>query len=158
MVSQALMTSTHSEWYTPPWLLERVAAFLGTDYLDPCPASQGKPASDGLMGLWQGRVYCNPPYGRSIGMWTRKALTDPIEEAILLVPARTDTRWFQPLLSHTVCFVRGRLHFSGSDTGAPFPSALVYIGPRPDVFTRAFADLGPITQRRLARPDAPGRE
>ena len=147
---RALMSSASPEWYTPQWLHARALEFLGGEVYDPC----AKPAetapvglaerANGLTTTWRGRVFCNPPYGRGIGAWVRKALTEPLDEAILLTPARTDAKWFQPLFDHTILFVRGRLHFSEGGR-ATFPSALVYIGPRREAFAVAFADLGRVT-------------
>lgn len=141
------------EWYTPPWLLERIAGFLGADYYDPCPARNGRPLDrNGLAEHWEGSVYCNPPYGRAIVPWIRKAMLEPVDEIILLVPAHTDTRWFAPLLGHTLCFIRGRVDFRRPDTHngaawpAPHASALVYRGPRPLMFADAFTDVGSIMQ------------
>lgn len=57
------------------------------------------PETDGLTAPWNiggGSVFCNPPYGRALGAWVRKAY----EEAqagttvVLLIPARTDTAYF----------------------------------------------------------------
>lgn len=48
----------------------------------------------------------------------------------------------QPLLHHPICFVAGRLHFSGATSGAPFPSALVYLGWASAMFAREFARWG----------------
>lgn len=143
--NRALFTDMSPEWYTPSDLLAEVRAFLGADYFDPCPASGGRLRSNGLSVSWAGeRVYCNPPYGRAISAWIRKALTEPVAEVILLVPARTDTAWFQALFQHTICFLRGRLRFSGAVSGAPFPSALVYRGPRFQAFAAAFGHRGPV--------------
>jgi predicted nucleic acid-binding Zn ribbon protein len=53
---------------------------------------------------------------------------------VLLVPARTDTRWFHDWVANKakVTFLRGRLRFGGADTSAPFPSMLsVYSPERP---------------------------
>lgn len=140
------------EWYTPPWIIERVSALLGADYFDPCPAREGAPISvNGLDITWRGRVFCNPPYGRGIAPWVRKAVTEPVDELVLLVPASTDTSWFQPLFSHTLCFIAGRLYFhkpGGKDrpgeTRTPHASVLVYRGERIEQFADTFADAGTI--------------
>jgi site-specific DNA-methyltransferase (adenine-specific) len=74
-----------------------------------------------------GAVWLNPPYGRTIGRWMRKAHDESQKglTVVCLVPSRTDTAWFQDFaLTHEVRFVRSRLHFSGSDR-APSPSAVV---------------------------------
>lgn len=146
----ALLSSASPEWYTPQWLHARALAFLGGEVYDPCakpetsmPAGLAERAN-GLAAPWSGRVFLNPPYGRGINAWIRKALTEPLDEAILLIPARTDTAWFQPLFDHTILFIRGRLHFSEGGP-ATFPSALVYIGSRREAFIATFADLGRVT-------------
>jgi site-specific DNA-methyltransferase (adenine-specific) len=146
MVRDALLGPARSDrWFTPPELLERIAAFLGDDYLDPCPARRaGEPIASGLWTTWHGRVYVNPPYGRAIVPWIRKAVTEPVDELLILVPARTDTAWFQPLWTFDMCFIRGRLRFSGHRDSAPFPSALAYRGPRHVAFAAAFGNLGHI--------------
>jgi hypothetical protein len=48
-------------------------------------------------------------------------------DMVMLLPARTDTRWFHRYIYHRaeIRFVAGRLHFGGSKSGAPFPSMVV---------------------------------
>ena len=150
------------EWYTPRWLVARIAAFLDDGWYDPCPASHGKVCENGLVASWKGkRVFCNPPYGRDIVPWVRKAMTEPAHEIILLVPAYTDTQWFSPLYSHSICFVHGRLYFhrpnGQQDTRTPHPSVLVYRGRRYRQFADAFSDLGPIMRTYRAKRDAQPR-
>lgn len=151
MKHKALETSASDRWFTPPDLLSEIQTFLGGDYYDPCPAREaGERIDSGLWQTWRGRVFVNPPYGRVIGRWIVKAMTEPVDELVLLVPARTDTAWFQPLYDHTICFIRGRLRFSGSKENAPFPCALVYRGPRVEAFCAAFAHRGVIVRRVAA--------
>lgn len=158
-LNPSLLTSATPEWYTPADLAAAIAAFLGGIDLDPCadPAHRIPAArhfdgvnADGLREPWgaTARVFVNPPYGRAIGPWIEKALSEPLAELVLLVPARTDTTWFQPLWRHHVCFLRGRLRFSGHASGAPFPSALCYRGTRGVAFAAAFAHLG-VTVRSI---------
>ena len=151
----ALMTSDDVEWYTPPEIRDAVIEALGglVD-TDPC-ADPGKTfpatrhfteAENGLALPWPGRVYMNPPYGRTINQWTTK-LADEITdgwttEAVALLPARVDTTWWHELAPPLVCFIRGRLRFSGYEQSAPFPSAAVYFGPSPERFSQAFRHIG----------------
>lgn len=77
-----------------------------------------------------GAVWLNPPYGRSIKDWMRKAASEARAGAVVvaLVPSRTDTAWFQDYcLPHEVRFIRGRLRFGEAVNAAPFPSALVIL-------------------------------
>lgn len=156
----ALHSSASAEWYTPPDLLREIRAFLGEIDLDPCPEPSATLIRlDGLAIPWRGRVYCNPPYGRQIGDWIAKAMSEPLDEIVLLVPARTDTAWFQACFEHTICFVRGRLRFSGAKAGAPFPSALVYRGHRGYDFCATFARRGVLVQAVIpARRPVPLRQ
>ena len=45
----------------------------------------------------------------------------------MLIPARTDTAYFHDYIygRYEIRFLRGRLHFNESKTGAPFPSMVV---------------------------------
>lgn len=52
-------------------------------------------STDGLTHSWAGeRVFCNPPYDRSLSQWVAKALQREAEISVLLLPANTDTAWF----------------------------------------------------------------
>lgn len=74
----------------------------------------------------------NPPYGRTIGHWVKKAYDESRKGAtvVCLLPSRTDTAWWHDYAMHgDVIFLRGRLKFGGAKSGAPFPSALVTFLP-----------------------------
>jgi phage N-6-adenine-methyltransferase len=89
-------------------------------------------AQDGLKQRWSGVCWMNPPYGRTIGLWMRKAWESAQDGAtvVCLVPARTDTAWWHDYAAKgEVRFLRGRLKFGGSNNSAPFPSALVIFRP-----------------------------
>ena len=81
---------------------------------------------DGLAADWYGHVWCNPPYGRVIKDWVLKA-SQHHDLVVMLLPARTDTRWFHELVlpNAKVTFIKGRLKFGDSKVSAPFPSMLV---------------------------------
>lgn len=87
--------------------------------------------TDGLSQDWGGhRVFCNPPYGRQIGKWVQKAWEEakkPNTTIVMLLPARTDTKWFHNYIYHQakIRFIKGRLKFGGSQNSAPFPSMVV---------------------------------
>lgn len=152
-IHAGILSSASAQWYTPDALAQKIQEFMGTIDLDPC-ADPGKhiPATrhfteGGLEQGWSGRVYMNPPYGREIPAWVRKALAEPVQEIIMLLPARTDTRWFKPLFSCSICFIAGRIKFlspDGERMSAPFPSVLVYRGQRQRQFAHAFGNLGTV--------------
>ena len=83
---------------------------------------------DGLSQEWRGVCWMNPPYGRTIGKWMKKAYESSLSGAtvVCLVPARTDTNWWHDYaMKGDIEFIKGRLKFGGSKNSAPFPSAVV---------------------------------
>lgn len=77
------------------------------------------------------RVFCNPPYGRQIYDWVKKAYDEsrkPDTTVVMLIPARTDTRYFHEFIYHKakeIRFIKGRLKFGNAKNAAPFPSMIV---------------------------------
>jgi phage N-6-adenine-methyltransferase len=133
-----MMSSATPEWATPQEFFDKLNLQYGFD-LDVCATPENAKcarfftmADDGLVQDWRGVVWMNPPYGRQIGKWVRKAYESAQAGAtvVCLLPARTDTAWW-----HDCCekgaywFVRGRLKFGGSKNSAPFPSAVVVFEP-----------------------------
>lgn len=86
---------------------------------------------DGLIRPWIGTIWCNPPYGRKIGEWVRRALFASVagNTVVMLLPARTDTKWFHDYIykrdNVEIRFIKGRLKFGGCKNSAPFPSMVV---------------------------------
>lgn len=127
-------------WLTPPHIIEA----LGPFQLDPCAAPSPRPwptadrhielPEDGLAAEWDGRVWCNPPYGAVTWAWLDK-LADH-GSGIALIFARTETAGFVRTVwqrAHAVLFLHGRLFFHRADgsraahnSGAP--SCLVAYG------------------------------
>jgi len=122
-------------WATPQAFFDRVAAEHGPFDVDVCalPENAKAPAyftpdDDGLKQEWRGRCWMNPPYGRGIGDWMRKAYeaSQAGAKVVCLVPARTDTAWWHDYAAKgSVTFIRGRIKFGEATSNAPFPSALV---------------------------------
>lgn len=158
-ISNVMYSSATPEHYTPTEIVRAVVRCMGRIDLDPCsnPERNIVPATihytakeDGLRQVWRGNVYMNPPYGRVIKTWIEKMIEEYkrgfVIQAIALVPARTDTEWFSLLEPYTVCFVRGRLKFSGDGnrSAAPFPSAIAYLGDNDRKFADVFSEYGSI--------------
>ena len=121
-------------WGTPQDLFDRLdAEFHFT--LDVCALPENakceqfySPADNGLAQGWRGACWMNPPYGRAIGPWMRKAYEESRRGAtvVCLVPSRTDTAWWHDYaMRGEVRFLRGRLRFQGAASSAPFASALI---------------------------------
>ena len=64
--------------------------------------------------------------GRKIGEWIKKASKSKAI-TVLLIPARTDTKWFHEYIYNKaeIRFLKGRLKFGNSKNSAPFPSMIV---------------------------------
>jgi phage N-6-adenine-methyltransferase len=136
-------SSKTSEWSTPPELFAELDDEFGFT-LDPCATLENRKCDsyftredNGLAQRWTGRVFCNPPYGREIGSWMRKALESATQRdcelVVCLVPARTDASWWHDAATlGEVRFLRGRLRFGGAHSGAPFPSAVVVFRNAPE--------------------------
>lgn len=156
-MEQALLSSKKHDWRTPDEVLDLVRA-VDCIELDPC-TEPGNPtralrffhplSGDGLEVSWQtdgvGLVFCNPPYGRALPAWTKKAAEEGKgSEVILLVPARPDTKWFQENVCQAdeILFWKGRMKFKGAKDPAPFPTLLAYWGPAPERFREVFRGCG----------------
>ena len=130
-------SATHL-WATPQDTFDALDAEFGFK-TDVCALSENakcghfySPEQDGLTQDWRGACWMNPPYGREIGKWMRKAYESSLSGAtvVCLVPARTDTAWWHDyVMRGEVRFIRGRLKFGGSKNSAPFPSAVVVFRP-----------------------------
>ena len=165
MVNAALLSSNKQDWETPEEVVSIVESYRPIR-LDPCTTSKNPtgaftfftPETDGLTRDWGmdrgGLVYVNPPYGRSISKWVGKAVSESVKrpytkaigtEIIMLIPARTDTSYWQYGIfesANAICFVRGRIKFKGAKAGAPFPSAFIYFGDREEEFVEHFSQIG----------------
>lgn len=106
--------------------------------LDPCATDENAKCSkyftiedDGLSKDWSNDVvFMNPPYGREIKKWIKKAYEESLNGAtvVCLIPARTDTTYWHDFIfgkANDIRFLRGRLKFGNSKNSAPFPSAIV---------------------------------
>lgn len=80
-VNSALLSSKKMDWCTPQDFFDRLNEEFGfvldaaaTDKTAKCPLYY-TPETDGLSQSWDrgGAVFCNPPYGREIGKWVKKA-------------------------------------------------------------------------------------
>ena len=139
-------------WETPQNFYERLNNAYQFD-LDPCATSETAKCEnyfteedDGLLQSWsRHRAFVNPPYGREISKWVKKAYEEglkPHTTVVCLLPSRTDTKWWHDycMKANEIYFVKGRLKFGNSKNAAPFPSAVVvFRGPpikgmsRPDL-------------------------
>lgn len=121
--------STTDEWLTPPAVIDALGGPDSFD-LDPCsPVTRPWPTArahftvldNGLLRTWFGRVWLNPPYGRSIGAWLGRMAAH--DRGVALIFARTETEAFRRFVwgaASGLLFIAGRLDFLRVD-GTPMP-------------------------------------
>lgn len=120
-----MFSSVSNEWETPQDFYDELNKEFNFT-LDPCCQEYNHKCDkyytsemDGFNKSWEGEtVFCNPPYGREIGKWVKKCYEESKKDnttVVMLVPARTDTRWFHDYIykkeNVEVRFIKGRLKF-----------------------------------------------
>ncbi len=102
MINVGMYSSKSDNWETPQWLFDRLNDWYGFE-TDVCAIPENAkceryftPEQDGLAQEWTGVCWMNPPYGRKIGDWVKKAYESAKAGAtvVCLLPARTDTAWW----------------------------------------------------------------
>ena len=134
---KVMFSSKSSEWTTPQDLYDALNEEYGFT-LAPCATHESAKCEkyytldeDGLNQDWTGNtVFMNPPYGREIKHWIKKAWESSKKgktTVVCLIPARTDTKYWHDycMKAHRIVFIKGRLKFGNQESGAPFPSAIV---------------------------------
>ena len=85
-MNKALLSSKNMDWCTPQDFFDKLNAEFHF-VLDAAATEKSKkcarcytPENDGLSQSWDvgGAVFCNPPYGRQIGAWVKKAYEEAI--------------------------------------------------------------------------------
>jgi phage N-6-adenine-methyltransferase len=128
-------SSNTPEWATPQEFFDALNEEFGFT-LDPCSTDENHKcskyftaATNGLAQDWANDVvFMNPPYGRTIGVWMKKAYESSVAGAtvVCLVPSRTDTKWWHEYaMKGEIRFIKGRLKFGGHQNAAPFPNAVI---------------------------------
>jgi hypothetical protein len=166
--------SESDEWYTPGEIVESARAVLGEIDLDPasCPKANAMVRARsfysrevcGLKNPWSGRVWMNPPYGNSAPLFAEKLIREYVSgnvpEAVALFNANAMTSlWFAPIYEHasSLMVTRGRLQFSAGDPEQSFSSpstgsVIVYLGDRPESFSKEFYKHGTVLTVRCLPP------
>jgi len=139
-VNRVHFSSKSQEWATPQALFDELNAEFGfttdvaaTDENTKCDRYFTKEC-DALDRPWTGVCWMNPPYGRQIGKWVKKAYEAALlgSTIVCLLPAKTDTAWWHDyVVRGEVRFLRGRITFEGAKHNAPFGSAVVIFRPPP---------------------------
>jgi hypothetical protein len=129
-MNRSLFSSKKKTWQTPKKLYADLHAEFNFD-CDPCfLVGESIHAKDMLGSSWGSRCFVNPPYGPKLtGQWVKKAREESLKGKliVLLLPSRTDTKWFHEILIEggaEIRFIKGRLYFDDGMGPAPFPSLI----------------------------------
>lgn len=150
MINKALFTSNKEDWETPQDFYDRLNAKYHFEW-DLAASDDNAKCScyftrddNSLEQDWEGlsgNLFLNPPYGRELKLWVKKAATTGLKDKqnlVMLIPSRTDTSYWHDYIfgKANITFIRGRLKFEldgVSGDSAPFPSAVViYTGDGDD--------------------------
>lgn len=141
----APLMSVNQTWGTPRiffnYLEER---FLFVPDLDAAASSGNAKANfyftekdNSLVKQWFGQVWLNPPFGKVLlpqflKKCNEQIKTEQVERIMVLIPARTDTKWFHEIVckgATRIYLIKGRFNFESpyakEGANAPFPSMLV---------------------------------
>jgi len=135
-LTEERFSSNSVEYETPLSLFDPLDSEFSFD-IDVCANETNKKVeryfdkeTDGLSQNWVGNCWCNPPYGRELPLWIKKAINTVAGSSgtvVMLIPARTNTIWWHDLVMKygEIRFVKGRPKFNNGKHGLPFPLAII---------------------------------
>lgn len=154
-IHNATAASGRDDWTTPPELFKRLdeqfrfVQDVAADASNTLCASFIPKEMDAFKTPWRSPAFCNPPYGRGIFEWVKRADRMMKENvlSVLLLPASTDTQWFHLAARYAqeIRLLKGRLIFGNvrakdGSVGvqpATFPSAIIVFDPAKHFWFRA---------------------
>ena len=151
------------EWYSPPELVEMARSVLGDIDLDPASnkLAQGwikakqyyTQKDDGLSRQWQGKIWCNPPYGNLPKKFLNKGLSEykigNVTAAIFLLN-RSGAEWYSDIKPEftAICEVRKRIAFIDAkgikQTSPRYNNDFLYLGSDSVKFSEVFSPIGTV--------------
>jgi phage N-6-adenine-methyltransferase len=158
------LSSKSTEWYTPKKYIEAARLVMGSIDVDPASNAYANEIvkaaiyytkeTNGYDKPWPGNVWLNPPYGydgpkANQSRWSQRLIEQYqagiTKQAVLLVSANMETKWFQAMCDYPVCLPDHRINFyqpDGKRSGSTHASALVYLGPNIQRFIQVFRQFG----------------
>ena len=149
MNTELMFSSNDQTWETPQEFFNKLDKEFNFT-LDPCCTEETAkckkyytPRENGLIQDWTNEtVFMNPPYGREISDWLKKAYEESLKGTLVvcLIPSRTDTKYWHDycMKASEIRFIKGRLKFGNSNNSAPFPSAIVVFNNNKELKIKSF--------------------
>lgn len=169
------LSSTSSDWHTPPHIIAAVhEVFGGPPDLDPASSEEANRTvralhiytehDDGFAKPWIGKVFFNGPYGKDACGKSNQAKgfkkfvgeykSGRVSEGIAAFNANTGAIWFNEVWRYPCCFTN-KLSFrnpKARSTTNPTGSVFVYVGPNPERFRKVFEKIGTVYMPDKKRP------
>lgn len=157
--------SGENEWYTPAKFIESARLVMGSIDTDPASSNLANKTvkaeiyyteeTDGLVQVWTGNVWMNPPYAQPLitefsNRLVKKYNDGEFEQACILVNNATETQFYQLLMRccSAICFIKGRVKFIDMDgvaSGAPLQGqTIIYYGNKTKEFANEFQQYGQV--------------
>lgn len=141
LFSHEFHENSSDEFGTPPEFVRPLSEAVDGFDLDPASGAERTAHAstrftkedDGLSREWFGTVWLNPPFSEK-ERWVRRARAQVADEnvqtAVVLLPVDTSTQLFHEHVTAApvVCFVEGRLSFTGGDRNPNFGILLAVFG------------------------------
>ena len=153
---KTMFSSKSNDWTTPQGFFDALDNRFGPFTLDAAASIDNYKVNkyltnsdDSLTQDWSGnKVFLNPPYGRALKDWVRKAYEEGQKDnttVVMLIPARTDTQYWHDYVmkADEILLVKGRLKFGDGSNAAPFPSAVIVFRKTPYPSPRITAMVRP---------------
>lgn len=145
MNKELMFSSKKEDWETPQLLFDELNDNYNFNWDLASSDANAKCVNhftigdDSLSQDWsvlEGNLWLNPPYGRDLKHWVKKAYESSLHRSgllVMLIPSRTDTSYWHDYIfdKAEIKFIRGRLKFENGGVAsqpAPFPSALITFG------------------------------
>lgn len=124
---KACFSKNTDDWKTPTKIYNE---YMECGYIDTFPY---KAEYDEFEKEYKNqKLFCNPPFSKlnKVADWIIHQVNDNHCTIALLMPARTDTKYFHKLLMllPDITFIKGRLRFNDSKP-APFPTIVLHFSP-----------------------------
>ena len=143
MNKEVMFSSKKQTWETPKELFDKLnkvfcfkldAAANEENALCDCFYSENDNA---LKQEWAFSTWVNPPYGRNIIEWVKKAYEESLKskQIVMLIPAKVDTKYQQEYIfpyAKNICFIEDKSEFRNIKNSVPFLNQIIIWGEEID--------------------------